>query len=158
MIFSRQLKAMQGLLAKLEAHCEAKKVDTAVLLNSRLALDMFPFVRQVQLTCDFAKNTCARLTGETPPAHPDTEVTLDELRARVDKTLAYVESLPAQSYEAGATREITFPIGPDSKMTLPGAMYLSGFALPNFYFHMSMAYAILRHNGVEIGKREFMGI
>jgi hypothetical protein len=155
--FQQGLRGMDIALTKLAAHCEEKKIDPAVFLNARLYPDMFHFIRQVQIACDFAKMASARLAGAEIPSHPDTEQTLDELKARVAKVQTFIAGLDKAAVEAGATREVEFRTGPENTMKLPGAAYLSGFALPNFYFHASMAYAILRHNGLPLGKRDFMG-
>jgi hypothetical protein len=157
-VFSRQLTAMQAMLGKLAAHCEGKKIDPAAFLNARLYPDMFAFTRQVQIACDFAKVAGARLSGQEPPSHPDAETTIAELQERCGKVIAYLASLDRAAVDAAGPREITFRTGPDSSATLPGGAYLTGFILPNFYFHLTVAYAILRHNGLEIGKRDFMGI
>lgn len=157
-VFTRQLGAMQAILGKLAAHCEAKKIDPAAFLNARLFPDMFAFTRQVQIACDFAKMAGARLSGHEPPSHPDTETTIAELQERCGKVIAYLAGLDRATVDAAGDREITFRTGPDSSMTLPGGAYLTGFILPNVYFHLTTAYAILRHNGLEVGKRDFMGI
>lgn len=157
-VFARQLSAMQAILGKLAAHCEAKKIDPAAFLNARLYPDMFSFTRQVQIACDFAKVAGARLSGQEPPSHPDTETTIPELQERCGKVIAYLATLDRAAIDAAGAREINFRTGPDSSMTLPGGAYLTGFILPNFYFHLTTAYAILRHNGLEIGKRDFMGM
>ena len=154
--FLQTLGALSKILDKAAAHCAAKKIDQAVLLQTRLTPDMFSFVKQVQLACDFAKNTLGRLTGE-PPKFPDDEKTLDELKARIAKTIDYVKSFKPEQVDATEEKDVTFPIGPQQTMTLNGAQYLIGFALPNFYFHATTAYDILRQCGVEIGKRDFLG-
>ena len=154
--FLQTLGALSKILDKAAAHCAAKKIDQAVLLQTRLTPDMLPFVKQVQLTCDFAKNTLGRLTGE-PPKFPDEEKTIDELKARIAKTIDYVKGFQASEVDATAGKDVTFPIGPQQTMTLKGAQYVVGFALPNFYFHATTAYDILRLCGVEIGKRDFLG-
>ena len=117
---------------------------------------MFAFTRQVQLTCDFAKNTIGRLTGE-PPKFPDEEKSFDELKARIAGTIDYVKGFSAADIDATVDKDVTFPIGPQQTMTLKGKDYLLGFGLPNFYFHAATAYDILRHAGVELGKRDFLG-
>ncbi len=155
--FTQTLNAMSIWLDKAEALCVAKKADGAVLAATRLALDMLPLSRQVLIACDFAKNTPARLAGIEPPKFEDNEKTLPELKARIAKTLAYIQTVPASAVDAGGTREINFPMGPQNKGTMKGADYLAHYAMPNFYFHSSMTYAILRHCGVELGKRDFMG-
>ena len=154
--FLTTLGALSKILDKAAAHCTAKKIDQAVLLQTRLTPDMLPFVKQVQLACDFAKNTVGRLTGEAPK-FPDEEKTIDELKARIAKTLDYVNGFKAAEIDATEDKDVTFPIGPQQTMTLKGAPYLIGFALPNFYFHATTAYDILRQVGVEIGKRDFLG-
>jgi hypothetical protein len=154
--FLTTLGALSKILDKAAAHCAAKKIDQAVIMQMRLAPDMFPFARQVQIACDFAKNTVGRMTDETPK-FPDEEKTFDELKARIAKTIEYMKSAKAEAIDGAEEKEITFPIGPDNKMTLKGTQYLVAFALPNFYFHATTAYDILRHAGVEIGKRDFLG-
>ena len=156
-VFEIGLNALATLLDKLEAYAAAKKVDPAVLLNARLFPDMFAFARQVQIVCDQAKNGGARLAGIEPPRHEDSEKTVGELRARIAATIAFVKTLDAGKINASADRDITFPLGPDHKGHMRGADYLNHFVLPNFYFHLATAYGILRHNGVEIGKRDFLG-
>jgi hypothetical protein len=154
--FLTTLGALSKILDKAAAHCAAKKIDQAVLLQTRLTPDMFPFVKQVQIACDFAKNTVGRLTGE-PPKFPDEEKTLDDLKARIAKTIDYVKSVKAEQVDAAEDKDVTFPIGPQNTMTLKGAQYVIAFALPNFYFHATTAYDILRQVGVDIGKRDFLG-
>jgi hypothetical protein len=156
--FSRQLKAFDAILDKLSAHCEAGKIDPAAYLIARLYPDMFPMIRQVQIACDFAKMATARLTGTEPPAHPDVETTIPMLKERIGKVLALIEAADRAVVDGAATSPITFRTGPDTSMTLPGEAYLNGFVLPNFYFHLTTAYAILRHNGLAVGKRDFMGL
>ena len=155
--FATMLASLHGVLDKAEAHAKAKNFDADILLNARLAPDMFNLVGQIQLATAFAKNAVCRLAGQAPPDFPDTDRSLAELRARIDRTLDIVSSVDRGELEAGAVREVTFRTGPDQTITLPGAIYLTKFALPNFYFHITMAYAILRHNGVELGKRDYMG-
>lgn len=156
-IFATMLTSLAGVLDKAEAHAKAKNFDVDVLLNARLAPDMFNLIGQVQLATAFAKNTVCRLAGQTPPDFPDTDKTLPELRARIHRALDIVGSADKAALEAGAARDVTFRNSPDTTLTLPGAIYLTKFALPNFYFHITMAYAILRHNGVDLGKRDYMG-
>lgn len=155
-VFEVGLNALSALLDKATAHAEAKRIEPAVLLNARLFPDMFPFTRQVQTVCDQAKNGGARLAGIDPPRYEDTETTIPELKARVAKTLAFVKTLDAGSIDAAASREISFPLGPRTGR-MKGADYLNFFVLPNFHFHLATAYGILRHCGVEIGKRDFLG-
>jgi len=155
--FEIELNALTGVLDKAAAFAAAKKLDPAVLPQWRLAPDMFALARQVQVVCDQAKNGGARLAGIEPPRYEDTEKTIDELKARVAKTLAFVKTLDAKQIDAATDREITFPLGPTNKGHMRGDEYLTHFVLPNFYFHLTATYAILRHCGVEIGKRDFLG-
>jgi uncharacterized protein len=156
-VFEIGLSALSALLDKAEAYAEAKRIDPTVLLNARLFPDMFAFTRQVQSACDQAKNGGARLAGVDPPRYEDNEKTIAELRTRIAKTVAFVKTLDAERIDMAADREITFPLGPNNKGHMRGADYLNHFALPNFYFHLTTAYDILRHCGVEIGKRDFLG-
>jgi uncharacterized protein len=155
--FLQILGSLSGLLAKAEAHCQAKNIQPEVLLNARLYPDMLPLSRQIQLVCDFAAKGCARLTGSEVPSTPDTEKSFEELRQRLAKTIDYVKSFKPAQFEGAAAREVTFPAGPNKSITLNGQQFLSSFSLPNFYFHAAIAHGILRHNGVEIGKRDFLG-
>lgn len=155
-VFEIALNALSALLDKAKAYAEAKSIDPAVLLNARLSPDMFAFIRQVQSACDQAKNGSARLAGIDPPTFEDNETTIADLKARIAKTVAFVKTLDATKIDASADREITFPLGPN-KGHMKGADYLNHFAVPNFYFHVTTAYDILRHAGVEIGKRDFIG-
>ena len=154
--FDIGLNALAAILDKAQAHAEAKRLDPAVLLNMRLFPDMFPLTRQVQITCDLADNAGARLSGIEPPKHADEEKTIAELKERIARSIALVKSLDAAKIDAAADRDITFPLGPQNKGHMRGADYLNHFALPNFYFHLTTAYAILRHCGVELGKRDFL--
>jgi uncharacterized protein len=155
-VFEIGLNTLSALLDKAEAYAQAKSIDPAVLLNARLFPDMFAFTRQVQSACDQAKNGSARLAGIDPPRYEDNEKTIAELKARIAKTIAFVKTLDAKRIDDSADREITFPLGPN-KGHMKGADYLNHFAVPNFYFHVTTAYDILRHCGVEIGKRDFIG-
>jgi hypothetical protein len=155
--FEIGLNALSALLDKAVAFAAAKKIEPSVLLQTRLAPDMLPFVRQVQIVSDQVKNGSARLAGVDPPRFEDNETTIEQLKERLAKTLAYVKTLDAKSLDASGDREITFPLGPTNKGHMNGADYLNHFVLPNFYFHMTAAYAILRHCGVDIGKRDYMG-
>ena len=154
--FLRQLAALDAVLDKAAAHAAARKIDPAVLLAARLYPDMFALTRQVQLTCDFAKNTTARLAGQEPPKWPDDETTFDALRARVAKTVDFVKGFKAAEIDGSEERDVTLPMG-GKPTTFKGANFLLNFAIPNFYFHATTAYAILRHSGVEVGKRDFIG-
>jgi hypothetical protein len=152
------LGSLSGLLGKAEAHCKAKNIAPEVLLTARLYPDMLPFTKQIQLASDFAAKGCARLTQSEVPSTPDTETTFEELKQRLAKTIDYVKGFKPAQFEGADARNVTFPVGPDKTMTLTGQQFLSGFSFPNFYFHAAIAHGILRHNGVEIGKRDFMGV
>ena len=156
-VFETVLNALSAILDKAEAHAGAKKFEPAVLLSMRLAPDMFALTRQVQAAADQAKNGTARLAGVEPPKFEDTESTIAQLKERIAKTVAFLKTLDTKAIDASADREITFPLGPTNKGQMQGADYLNHFVLPNFYFHATSAYAILRHAGVEIGKRDFLG-
>jgi hypothetical protein len=151
------LNALSAILDKAEAYAAAKKIDSTVLLNTRLAPDMFSLLQQVQAATDIAKNGASRLSGVEPPRYEDTEKTMDEIKARVAKTSAYVKSADRKQIDASADRQLTFPLGPVNKGEMKGDDYLNHFLLPNFYFHLTAAYVILRHCGVDIGKRDFLG-
>ena len=155
--FEIGLNALSAILDKAEAFAAAKKVDPAVLLNTRLAPDMFPLIRQVQVATDLAKNGAARLAGVEPPRYEDKEATIAELKARLAKTVAFIKALDANRVDAAVGRQITFPLGPTNKGEMNGGDYLNHFVLPNVYFHLTAAYAILRHCGVEIGKQDYLG-
>lgn len=155
-IFEIQLNALSAILGKAEAYAAAKKIDPAVLLHSRLAPDMFDLTRQVQVATDQARRASARLAGVEAPSYEDNETTIDQLKDRIAKTLAYLKTLDRKQLDAAGDREITFPLG-GSSGHMQGGDYLSHFVLPNFYFHVTAAYAILRHCGVDIGKRDFLG-
>ena len=152
----RTLGALANILTKAEAHCGLKNIKPEALLTYRLFPDMLPFTKQIQLACDFAARCAARLAGEVPQSFADTETSFAELQARIAAARVYMASFPASAYDAAATREITFKAGPQD-MTLTGAAFLIGYATPQFHFHATTAYNILRHNGVEIGKRDYMG-
>ncbi|HXF53438.1 MAG TPA: DUF1993 domain-containing protein [Hyphomicrobiaceae bacterium] len=154
--FMQMLAALSGVLEKAETHADARKIEPAALLQDRLFPDMWPLVRQVQIACDFAKGVAARLAGIDPPVHEDTERTFAELRARIEKTLDFLRALNADQIDGSEGRDITIKLG-GKPVTFKGQTYLLHFALPNFYFHCTTAYAILRHNGVELGKRDFVG-
>ena len=152
------LNSLTGILGKAEAHCKAKNIQPEVLLGARLYPDMLPLTRQIQLVCDFATKGCARLTHSEVPAIPDTEKSFEDLKARLAKTIDYVKAFKPAQFDGADAREVTFPAGPDKTMTMKGQQFLSHFSLPNFYFHAATAHGILRHNGVEIGKRDFLGV
>jgi uncharacterized protein len=154
--FAHMLRSLAALLDKAQAHCEAKKIDPLALTQFRLYPDMFPLARQVQIACDTAKGAVARLAGLEVPKHEDTEQTFAELKSRIAKTVDFIESVSAAKLDGTEDKEIVLKMrAGDLKFT--GLQYLLGFAYPNFYFHVTTAYNILRHNGVEIGKRDFLG-
>ena len=154
--FEISLNALSAVLDKAAAFAAAKKIDPAVLLHSRLSPDMFDLTRQVQIAADNAKNGSARLAGVDPPRYEDNETTIDQLKERIAKTVAFLKTLDRGKIDASADRQITFPLGP-AKGNMKGDDYLNHFMLPNFHFHVTAAYAILRHAGVDIGKRDFLG-
>jgi uncharacterized protein len=155
-VLIHNLQSLGKMLDKAEAHCESRKIDKAVMLGMRLAPDMFNLTRQVQLVTDFAKGCGARLTGAQPPSYADEETTFEGLRARLDKCVSYLKSLDKTAFSGAETRDITLKVS-GREMTLAGQDYVNHMAFPNFYFHMATAYNILRHNGVELGKGDFMG-
>mgnify|MGYP003386359956 FL=1 len=155
--FVQTLTGLSKVLDKAEAFCAAKKVDPTVLINSRLAPDMFPLVRQVQIACDFAKGTTSRLAGMEVPSWEDKEATLSDLKARITRTLDYIQGFKAAQIDGTEERDITLKIA-GNPVTFKGQFYLVNFAMPNFYFHLTSAYAILRHNGVDLGKGDFLGL
>jgi hypothetical protein len=155
--FEIGLNALSAVLDKGAAFAAGRKIDDAALLQSRLSPDMFALSRQVQIATDLAKNGAARLAGVEAPRYEDNETTIEQLKARLAKTVAYLKTLDPKSIDVSGDREITFPLGPTNKGHMTGADYLNHFVLPNFYFHLTAAYAILRHCSVEIGKRDFLG-
>lgn len=150
------LRNMETWLDKAEAHATAKKFDPNTLLGARLAPDMFPLVRQFQSACDTAKFLAARLGGKDAPSDPDNETTIAELRARIQKTAAFVATIQESDFQDAAKRLVKIGYLPANKRVV-GSVYLNEQALPNFYFHAAMAYAILRHNGIDVGKSDFLG-
>ena len=155
-VFRKSLEQLQHVMEKAVASAKARNFDVNVLLASRLAPDMFAFTRQVQLTCDFAKNSLARLAGIDPPKFEDTEATFDELLLRVKKTLEFLATVPAAALDGSETRDIRIPLR-DRTVEFKGLPYLQHWAIPNFYFHFVTVYDLLRHNGVDVGKRDFLG-
>jgi uncharacterized protein len=155
-VFQRSLTNLKGILQKAADHAAARKIDESVFLQSRLYPDMLAMGRQVQIAADFAKGATARLAGQDVPKYDDTEATFAEMAARIDKTLAFIGGFKAEQIDGTEGRDISITIA-GNPVAFKGQPYLVHFALPNFYFHMSMAYAILRHNGVEIGKGDFLG-
>lgn len=154
--FVHMLNNLTALLDKAQAHIDAKKLDPAALTTFRLFPDMYPLTRQVQIACDVSKGAVGRLGGAEVPRHEDTEQTIPELKARIAKTIAFINSVKAEQINASADSSITVKLG-RQEYTFTGMQYLLNFAHPNFYFHMTTVYNILRHNGVEIGKKDFNG-
>ena len=152
---AQSLKNLDGCLDKAEQYAVARKFDAEVLMTSRLAPDMQPLTYQVQSACDYVKGAAAWLSGQKPPRHEDNERTLDELRARIRKTLAFVESIREEQYAGAGERMVSLSWAPGK--VIGGQDYLLQVAIPNIFFHLAMAYAILRHNGVDVGKMDFLG-
>jgi hypothetical protein len=155
--FEIGLAALSGVLDKAAAFAEAKKIDPSVLLQSRLYPDMFPLVRQVQVAADLAKNGAARLAGVEFPKYEDNETTIQQLKDRLAKTATWLKTIDQKKIDGCADHEISFPLGPQNQGHMKGDDYLNHFLLPNFYFHLTAAYAILRHYGVDVGKQDFLG-
>jgi hypothetical protein len=155
-IFIRQLNGMLGWLDKAQAHADARKFDSANYLGLRLAPDMLPFVRQIQIASDAAKGGMSRLAGAELPKWEDSEASFDDLRARIRKTVEHVKSFSAAQIDGSESREIVIPMRSGEALKLDGETFLKHFALPNFFFHVSAAYMLLRHAGVELGKADFL--
>lgn len=155
-VFKKALTQLLHVMEKGVANAKARNFDPNVFVTQRLAPDMLPFSKQIQLTSDFAKNSMARLAGIDPPKFEDNETTMDELVARVKKTLDYIGTVPVAALEGSETRDIKIPLR-DRTVEFKGLAFLQYWALPNFFFHQVTAYNILRHNGVDIGKRDFLG-
>jgi hypothetical protein len=154
--FANTLRNLAAILDKAQAHCEQRKIDPLALTSYRLYPDMFPFTRQVQIACDTAKGAVARLAGVEIPKHEDTEQTFAELKSRIAKTIDFIESVKPEKIDGSDDKEIVLQMR-SGERRYKGLQYLLGFAYPNFYFHATTAYNILRHNGVEIGKQDFVG-
>jgi hypothetical protein len=155
-VFIARLKALSGLLTKGEANAAERKIDPNVFVTARLAPDMLPLTKQVQIATDHAKGAGSRLSGRETPRYEDNETTFAELQARIAKTIAFLDTLKPEEFEGSEARQINLKAGP-RELSFVGKDYLLNFALPNFYFHMTTAHAILRHNGVPIGKLDYMG-
>ena len=155
-VFTTMLRNLSHILSKAAAHADAKKFDPAVLLQYRLAPDMLPFTRQILIACDAAKNGVARISGVEAPRFEDNEATFPELQERIRKTIDYLGTVPAARIDGTEDKEITFPAGRDKTRTMTAEAYLKHWALPNFFFHITTAYVILRHNGVELGKADYL--
>ena len=156
-VFKHNLRALGAILDKAAAHCTATGHSESAYLQARLFPDMFAFARQVQITCDFAKNGAARLAGVEPQRFEDDEQTFAELKARVEKTIAYIETFAPTQIDGGDDRQVSYMMG-KMPIDMKGEAYLLGFVLPNFFFHYTTAYDLLRHNGLAIGKRDFVGM
>ncbi len=157
-VFVRQLGAMLKWLDKAEAHATAKKFDTAVYLQARLAPDMLPFIAQIRIASDAAKGCIARLAGVEPPKFEDNETNFAELRQRIQKTIDYLQSVPADAVDGSEEREIVLPMRNRDPLHFKGEFYLKHWALPNFFFHCTTTYALLRHNGVDLGKQDYLNV
>ena len=156
-LLTQMLTALSANLGKGAAYAAAKKIDPAVLLQYRIAPDMFPLARQVQIAADFAKGTAARLAGAEVPSWADDETTIEQLQARIAKTLDFIGSLDAGKFDGSDAREIVLRPGTEKEQRFDGRSYLVNYAIPQFLFHVTTAYAILRHVGVDVGKKDFMG-
>lgn len=155
-VFLRGLNNLSEILKKAEAYAEAKKIEPGVLVNARLAPDMFPLARQIQIASDGVKGCGARLAGIDVPSFPDTETTFSELQARIDKTVDFLKGLTPAEIDGTEAKAITLPLR-SGELQFTGQSYLLNFVLPNFFFHVTTAYAILRHNGLDIGKMDYLG-
>jgi uncharacterized protein len=153
---TQAVKNVEAWLDKAEEHAAAKHFDVGVLMTGRLSPDMKTFIYQVQSACDYLKAAAAWLSGQKPPKHDDTEQTIDDVRARIRKTVAFAESVTEAQYAGAAEQRVTLSFGPAAKV-LVGPNYLLQMTIPNVYFHVAMAYAVLRHNGVDVGKMDFLG-
>ena len=155
-VFQHMLRNLGHILDKGEAHAAQRKIDPVVLTTYRLYPDMLPFARQIQIACDACKNAVARVAGVDAPKFEDNEATFGELKARVQKTLDFLATVQASALDGTEAKEVTFPVGKDKTRTMTGQAYLTTWALPNMFFHITTAYAILRHNGVELGKSDYL--
>lgn len=156
-VFKQMLGGLSGVLAKAEAHASARKIDPNALLQARLYPDMFALLRQVQVAADFAKSVSARLAGVDVPSFEDSEASFADLQARIAKTLAFIETLTPAQMDGSETRAIVTQAGTPKEKTFTGQSYLLNYGLPHFFFHTTSAYAILRHSGVEVGKKDYIG-
>ena len=154
--FAHSLTALSKILDKAEAWADAKKIKPETLLNLRLIADMLPLWRQVTIACDHAKGASARLAQVDVPSFPDTEASVAELKERIAKTIAFISSIPAEAYDGAETRTVTIKVGGNDR-SFPAMQYFASYAQPNFFFHMTTAYAILRSNGLDVGKGDFIG-
>ena len=155
-VFQHMLGNLIHVLEKGEANAQARKFDPSVLATARLAPDMLPLTRQVLIACDAAKLGVSRISGIEAPKFEDNEATLEDLRGRIRKTLDYLATVPAKALDGTEDKEVTFPAGRDKTRTMPAQAYLTQHVLPNFFFHVTTTYAILRHNGVDVGKSDYL--
>ena len=159
-VFTRLLTNLHAILGKAEQWVTDRRIDPAAILQARLAPDMFHFTRQVQIATDMAKGTVARLAGQDPPRFEDNETSLADLKVRVERTLAFLKELPPEAFQGAETRPISLKVGPPGnqrELKFQGLDYLQSFGTPNVYFHYSMVYALLRHNGLDLGKPDYVG-
>ena len=156
-VFNQMLGGLSGVLSKAQTHAESRKIEPDALLQARLFPDMFPLLRQVRTACDFAKSVSARLAGLDVPAYDDHEVSFADLQARIDKTLAFINGLDPALFEGSASREIVTQAGTPKEKRFVGTSYLLNYGLPHFFFHVTTAFDILRHSGVEVGKKDYIG-
>ncbi|MFP7721779.1 DUF1993 domain-containing protein [Lysobacter sp. A3-1-A15] len=156
-VFQQMLTALSGLLTKAETHAAERKIEPGVLLQSRLFPDMFPLARQVQIACDFAASVSARLAGADVPVYESGDATFADLQQRIAATLAFIGDLDPTQFEGSAKREVVLRPGTPKERRIGGQAYLMAYGLPQFFFHVTTAYGLLRHNGVEIGKKDYMG-
>lgn len=156
-VFQQMLAALSGVLAKAETHAAERGIEPAALLQARLFPDMFPLARQVQIACDFASSVSARLAGAEVPAYAGGDASFDELRQRIAETLAFIGGLDPAQFDGSAERELVLRPGTPKERRIGGRAYLTAYGLPQFFFHVTTAYGLLRHNGVAIGKKDFMG-
>ena len=156
-VFNQMLGGLSGVLSKAQAHVESRKIEPDALLQARLFPDMFPLLRQVRTACDFAKSVSARLAGVDVPAYDDHELSFADLQARIDKTLAFINGLDPALFEGSASREIVTQAGTPKEKRFAGTSYLLNYGLPHFFFHVTTAFDILRHSGVELGKKDYIG-
>lgn len=156
-VFAQLLGGLRAVLQKAASHAAERNIDQSVYLQARLYPDMFALVRQVQIACDFAKGVCGRLAGVDLPAFEDKEQSFEQLQQRIDATLAFIQGLDSAAFAGSEQREILLRPGTPKERKLDGQSYLLRYGLPQFFFHVTTAYALLRHNGIEIGKRDYMG-
>jgi uncharacterized protein len=155
-VFQHMLRNLAHILDKAAAHAQARKIEPTALTTFRLAPDMLPFTRQILIACDAAKNGTMRISGVEAPKFDDKEATFEELKGRIQKTIDYLGTVPAAAMDGKEDTDITFPVGPENKRTMKAQAYLTTWVLPNFFFHITTAYAILRHNGVDLGKTDYL--